>query len=308
MNTTIQYFLSFSPHLTFSTNFNIRNSIFNNITYRENHGGAIFMSKSEVIGEIIDCSFVNNIVPSDKCEGGSIYIDKSTKITINCTIFDHNSAFYSCSFWLIDLTTPFDLILNEVTIVNAFKTSESSHLDIFGGNPLLLSRFNTSQCTLPYYGFNIKFLEEEKHDIMKYIIYDSCTINDGYFIHDHNTFPDKYFCDNSIFINNNINNFYSIKTKKEITPSFFNCDFIFHDNIPNFNLNISFYSCYFQPAINQLESIKFFTILLEENGILTNIKSFDCPEIERVINSYQYLINHEKKHLILCSLFILNCN
>ena len=308
MNTSIQYLNSNIQHLTFSQNLNLLYSFFIGITYSDGNGGALYMSKSDSFAEIVDCSFINNTVCKELSEGGSIYIDRSEKVIINCSLFDHNSAYYLCSFWLVDFEKQFELILNQVTVSKSYETSAGSHLDIIGGNPLHLLNYNLTHCNLPYYGMNIKYLEEEKHGVISYMLYAECEIADGYFIHDHNPFPNKYFCDRSCFVNNNISNFFTIKTNQDIFPSYFNCDFIFDITIPNFNFHITFQNCYFQPQIGEKGSAIFNITLIEENGILPKYISFRCLEIEnqiskRKITHFTYIF-----HMLFTSLFICYSN
>ena len=306
MNTDIHFLVSLNPHLTFNTNFFISNSIFHHLTYSDvsmPHGGAIYMSNSDAVAMIVECSFFNNTASSEKSEGGSIFINQSKKVTLNCSLFDHNSAFWSCSFWISDRNKAFPLASCQISISNSMKYLQSTHLEILGGNPLNLININISHNELPSNGLIIDYIQDGDRNSMYHIIYAECTLGSGYFLHDQN-FPGKYYCCRSVFINNDIEDYFGKTSIYEMSPTFINCDLIFDIKIPTFNRNMTFLNCYFSTSITYSFSATFINTLTANNGILQEYQVYICSTYRQVMSYNHFSIN--MKCYMLTSIFLLS--
>ena len=274
-----------------SNNFFIQNCLFEHIVYQAS-GGAISCYSPDSSILIRSCFFIDNHITNQHGEGGSLHVTQCKEISVVCCLFDKNSAYYTCSFFISDRNTPFKTKINQVAAVNEYKSFEYSHLEVFGGNPLLVSNFNNSHNSCPNHGFCIDCLEAETHNILIYIIFSNCQVGNGYFYYDQLKMPKKYFCDRSAFVNNTISTFIANIGFSDISPSFFNCDFNFESVMPVFNCEAHFYDCYVTPAIVNIGQAVIHNTKEEENSVVLQISRFECP-----LSSVKSCEKHSLKYL-----------
>ena len=308
MNNGLKYSV-FKEHITLTQHFIIKNVIFTEINYTEGNGGAIFLNNTEAICEITYCYFYYNAVSGNSRQAGSIYIANCNRAIYNCSYTYSNTGYYAASTWMSCRSKYFILLIDNIAIANSYQSSDYTHLEVFGGDPLHISNYNVSNCDCPSYGVTIDYLKGEEHNVLSFIALIDNIVGDGYFMHDKyidssSNFPKTYYLDKSVFIDNTIDKFFSDRTIDDITPIFYNCDFIFNKKVPIFKYEITFNNCYFEPQITNKGSGNFITTLTSKNNILNDIEELECVKSQNIIiyedNNEQY-----RNALIFTSLFLL---
>ena len=227
-------------------------SIFCDLSTSTNGGALNLNSYSNRIIDLSHNIFLNNKAYSQDSQGGAIYCVNipCTEFNLRCSTFEHNGAYGSSSFYISNRITPIPLTLSQLTITGEYKIWGYSHMEAFGGNPLLFQHNNITNNNVPNYGLVMDYIPPQKHDIACYINFVSNVAN-CYILNDQNKMPVHYYLDKWNFANNTIAKFFGITTKSK-EPSLFNCNFIFNEkSIVVFNLEIHFESCYFSNTISQ---------------------------------------------------------
>ena len=144
-------------------------SMFCNLSASKYGGALNLINYSNKKIDISHSIFINNKVTEINSHGGSIYFAYTPCIefTLLCCNFEHNGAHGTSSFYLSNRDSPFPLSISQVTITNEYKIWDYSHMDGFGGNPILFKHNNITKNDVPNYGLVLDYIPPKTHDIVE---------------------------------------------------------------------------------------------------------------------------------------------